>query len=142
MAREIQQNEIIPGCGFHHVAVRTPNWDGSLKFWLEGMGFHKKVEWGQAPTRAALLDMGDGNYLEVFEREALQNTEVEAPIFHFCLRTNDVDASFARAVEAGATVVSEPSDPSVFAEKGMKVRIAFIKGPGGEVCEFFQCDEL
>lgn len=139
---ENSTNEVVKGCGFHHVAVRTPDWDASLKFWCEGLGFVLKMEWGQAPSRACLLDTGDGNYLELFEREPLENTDVMAPILHFCFRADDVDAATERAREAGATVTTEPFDPSVFAEKGHKVRIAFVKGPGGELCEFFQSDIL
>lgn len=140
--RKIQENEVVKGCGFHHVAVRTPDWDASLKFWCEGMGFHPALEWGEAPTRACMLDTGDGNYLELFEREPLENIEAEAPILHFCFRADDVDAATEKARVAGAVVTMEPRDPPVFAEKGLKVRISFVKGPGGELCEFFQSDTL
>lgn len=142
MPREKHTNEVIKGCGFHHVAVRTPNWDGSLKFWVEAMGFKETVGWGEAPTRAVLLDTGDGNYLELFEREPLENTDADAPILHFCFRADDVDAAYAKAIAAGAASMVEPKDPDVFEAKGLKVRIAFVKGPAGEVCEFFQCADL
>ena len=146
MQREIQPNEIVKGCGFHHVAVRTHDWDASLKFWIEGLGFHPAIEWGEAPSRACMLDMGEGNYLELFEREKLphiQNgTEAEAPILHFCLRTDNVDAATEKARIAGATITTEPVDPPVFSEKGFKIRISFFTGPGGEVCEFFQTPDL
>jgi glyoxylase I family protein len=136
------ENETISGCGFHHVAVRTPDFDGSVRFWRDGMGFHEAVTWGEKPNRAILLDTGDGNYLELFEREPLGDVEAAAPILHFCLRSDDVDAAVEVARNAGAEVISEPANPPVFAEKGLKVRIAFIRGPGGEVCEFFQSDTL
>ena len=142
MQREIQPNEIVKGCGFHHVAVRTHDWDASQKFWIEGLGFHPAIEWSEAPTRACMLDMGDGNYLELFEREKLETADAEAPILHFCLRTNDVDAATEKARKAGATITVEPVDPPVFQEKGFKIRISFFVGPGGEVCEFFQSDIL
>ena len=142
MERKIQQNEVVKGSGFHHVAVRTHDWDASLNFWIEGLGFHKAIEWSESPTRACMLDMGDGNYLELFERAPLEDTSAEAPIMHFCLRTDDVDAATEKARAAGATVTCEPTDPSVFADKGWKVRISFVTGPSGEVCEFFQSDIL
>jgi glyoxylase I family protein len=135
-------NTTIKGCGFHHVAIRTPNWDKSLEFWIDGMGFKQAVQWGEAPSRATLLDTGDGNYLEIFERAPLENTQVDAPILHFCFRTDDVDAATERAREAGARVTMEPANPEVFSARGMKVRIAFIEGPSGEICEFFQSEEL
>ena len=142
MERKIQPNEIVKGSGFHHVAVRTHDWDASLKFWIEGLGFHQAIEWSEAPTRACMLDMGDGNYLEIFERERLENFDAEAPHLHFALRTTDVDAATEKARAAGAKVACEPTDPSVFDDKGWKVRISFVQGPSGEVCEFFQSDIL
>jgi glyoxylase I family protein len=140
--REKHQNTTISGCGFHHVAVRTPNFDESLKFWIEGLGFRLAVAWGEAPQRACLLDTGDGNYLEIFEREPLENTDIEAPIMHFCFRTDDCDATVEKARAAGAVVTMEPKVPAPFLEQGIEARIAFIKGPGGEICEFFQSDKL
>ncbi len=142
MAREIQQNTTIKSCGFHHVAVRTPDWDGSLRFWTEGLGFHLALQWGAAPNRACLLDTGDGNYLELFEREPLANVEAESPIMHFALRTDDCDAAVERARAAGAEVTVEPKVPQPFLDQGVTARIAFVKGPGGEICEFFQSDAL
>lgn len=142
MQRQVQQNEVIKGCGFHHIAVRTSDWDASIQFWTEGLGLHKAIEWGEAPTRACMLDMGDGNYLELFERAPLENKEAEAPILHLCLRTDDVDAATEKARAAGATITMEPVNPSVFTDKGLKIRISFFTGPGGEVCEFFQSDIL
>lgn len=140
--RKIQKNEIVKGCGFHHVAVRTSCWEESLKFWCDGMGFHLALEWGEAPERACLLDTGDGNYLELFERPPLEELEAESPILHFCFRTDDVDAATERARAAGAEVTVEPKEPAVFSERGHAVRLSFVKGPGGELCEFFQSDTL
>lgn len=140
--RKIQKNEVVSGCGFHHVAVQTSEWEKSTKFWREGMGFHLALEWGEAPERACLLDTGDGNYLELFERPPLENKDADSPILHFCFRTDDVDAATERARAAGAEVTVEPKEPAVFSERGHKVRLSFIKGPGGELCEFFQSDTL
>jgi glyoxylase I family protein len=142
MRRDKHNNTTIAGSGFHHVAVRTPDWDGSIRFWTQGLGLGVALEWGEAPRRACLLDMGDGNYLELFEREPLENVDAEAPIMHFCLRTDDCDAAVEKARAAGAEVTMEPKEPQPFLERGIKARIAFVKGPGGEVCEFFQSDIL
>ena len=53
-----------------------------------------------------------------------------------------MDAAYAKAMAAGATSMVEPKDPDVFEARGLKVRIAFVKGPAGEVFEFFQCADL
>jgi len=143
MRRPRHENTAVQGCGFHHVAIRTADWERSLRFWREGMGFEIGVQWGEAPRRACMLDTGDGNYLEIFERDAVPGgVPSEAAILHFCFRTDDVDAATERARAAGAEVTVEPKDIAVFGEPKIPVRLAFFKGPDGEICELMQQDVL
>ena len=135
-------NQIIKGCGFHHVAIWTGDWEKSQKFYRDGLGFQTKVEWGEAPSRAAMLDTGDGNYLEIFERDAAKSTVGEASVLHICLRCDDVEAATQIAREAGARVKTEPFSPETFQKIGLNAKIAFIYGPDGEIIEFFECAQL
>ncbi len=135
-------NQIIKGCGFHHVAIWTGEWEKSLKFYLDGLGFTSKVEWGEVGSRAAMLDTGDGNYLEIFERDAAKQTVGEANILHLCLRCDDCAAATEIARNAGATVKTEAFSPETFQKIGLNAKIAFILGPNGEIIEFFECAEL
>jgi catechol 2,3-dioxygenase-like lactoylglutathione lyase family enzyme len=64
-------NTVIPGCGYHHVALRVADFDATLRFYIDGLGFRKAVEWGEGDRRACLMDTGDGNYLEVFARRTV-----------------------------------------------------------------------
>jgi glyoxylase I family protein len=143
MRREKHTNQVVPGCGFHHVAIRTSQWERSLRFWQDGMGFRPAVEWGEAPRRACMLDTGDGNYLEIFERDAVPGgVPSEAAVLHFCFRADDCDAALERARAAGAEVTKEPTSLMVFGDPLIPIRIAFFKGPDGEICELFQNDVL
>ena len=143
MRRPKQENKTISGCGFHHVAIRTADWDRSLRFWQDGMGFSIAVQWGETPRRACMLDTGDGNYLEIFERDPLPNgPSGDAAILHFCFRTEDTDAATERARAAGAKVTVEPKTVEVFGEPKIPVRLAFFEGPDGEICELFQNEVL
>ena len=54
MQRPPVPNPAVPGCGFHHVAIRTAQWDRSLAFWQAAMGFSLAVQWGEAPRRACM----------------------------------------------------------------------------------------
>jgi glyoxylase I family protein len=142
MRRKSQPNEVISGCGFHHVAIRTADWERSLRFWQEGMGFRLAVQWSDPPRRACMLDTGDGNYLEIFERDPAEGIPSEAAILHFCFRTDDLSASLERARAAGAEVTLEPKTVDVFGERIGTARIAFFKGPDGEICELFENEVL
>ena len=59
-------NSKIGGGGFHHVAIRVYDFDATVRFYTEVLGFTDKVRWGEGDNRAIMLDTGDGNYLEVF----------------------------------------------------------------------------
>ncbi len=135
-------NQKIPGCGFHHIAIWTADWEKSLQFYSEGLGFTQKVAWGEAPKRAVMLDAGDGNYLEIFEREAEKQRVGEANILHLCFRCDNCEAAVEVARAAGATVTTEAVAPEVFAKMGLGAKIAFVLGPSGEIIEFFECPQL
>lgn len=138
-------NKTLAGGGFHHVAIRAADFGRSYKFYVDGLGFTEKMAWGKAPRRAVMLDTGDGNYLEIFERPELPApVQAEgAAIMHFAIRTEDCDAAATRAVAAGGVITMEPKDVPIDSSIGeVVVRIAFFKGPDGEVVELFQNDQL
>lgn len=136
-------NQKISGCGFHHVAIRTYNFEQSVRFYTGAVGFVQKILWGEAPARGVMLDTGDGNYLEIFERagEAVETTG-EANILHFALRCDDCEAATEVARAAGAKITLEPTVPSAFTALGLKTKISFLQGPDGEIVEFFESKDL
>lgn len=134
----------VQGPGFHHIAIRVFDFDATLRFYAEGLGFRRVYGWGEGDRRAAMLDTGDGNYLEVFAGGKRPHGEdpPEGVLLHFALRTADTDSAYARALAAGARSTMEPKDVPIDGDHPLTVRIAFVKGLDGEVIEFFQNDEL
>ena len=130
--------------GFHHVAIRAVDFDATLRFYLDGFGLSRAFGWGEGDSRAALLDVGDGNYLEVFAggKPRPEHDQAEDVLLHIALRTPDADASYARALAAGAQAHIPPKDVLIDGDRPVPVRIAFVRGLDGEVIEFFQNDEL
>ena len=126
--------------GFHHVCIKTRDWDRTLAFYQDTLGFVEKIAWRAAPQRAVMLDVGDGNYLEVFEDLAF----VPAPngaVVHFALRTTRLDEVAALVRATGAKITLEPKDVTIAttnAHAPVPIRIFFCEGPGGEIIEFFQ----
>lgn len=135
-------NEILRGGGFHHVAFRVRDFDKSVAFYTEVLGFVPKIEWGQKPDRGVLLDTGDGNYFELFERPGQAPERGDGVIWHVALRTRDCAGSLERARKAGCKVTREteileiPSRPT----GPTRVKIAFFQGPDGEEIELFEND--
>ena len=131
-------NAAIGGGGFHHVAIRAHDFDASVRFYTAALGFRERIAWGEGDKRAVMLDTGDGNYLEVFAG-GKAGAKPEGAILHLAIRTADCDAALARARAAGAQVTMEPAAIDIPSRPGpTPVRIAFFKGPDGEVIELFQ----
>ena len=59
----------------------------------------------------------------------------EGAILHFCLRVADTDASYARALAAGAKPRLEPVTRRLSDDPLVEARIAFVTGPSGETIE-------
>ena len=134
-------NTLLGGGGFHHVAVRVHDFNAALRFYTEALGFTEKVRWGEGDGQIALLDVGDGSYLEVLAGGP-KDPPAGGPLGHFAVRTDDVDAAIERVRRAGAKIRLEPRDvtPKNSRPFQISMRIAFCYGPGGEEIEFFKND--
>ena len=131
----VGSNQTIGGGGFHHVSFRVRDIEASIKFYVEGLGFVPKLSWGQGEKRTVLLDTGDGNYFEI----SGGGSDMPEGIFrHVALRTTDCDTAIERARTAGAEITVEPKDVLLPSDPPTPVRVAFFKGPDGEVIEYFQ----
>lgn len=140
--------------GFHHVAIRAVDFDESIRFYTEGLGFrvHFPFSVPGRIDRAAFLDAGDGRFVELFgsgstvqaegRRRRPDEERTEGALLHFCLKVADTDASYARAIAAGAESRVEPRTVRLGEEPLAEVRIAFVTGPNGEVIEFMQSEQL
>ncbi len=130
-------NAIIPGCGFHHVAMKVRDFDAVRRFYVDGLGCTESLAWGDGDGSAAMLDFGDGRCMEIFAGGA--EAGGEGSLLHLCLSTDDADTAYARALAAGAASQMEPTDVDIEARSETRpVRIAFVVGPAGETIEFFQ----
>lgn len=136
-AEAAKGNQKLPGCGFHHLALRASDFDRSYRFYTEVLGFRRRTGWGEGEKRVALLNFGDGGLLELFG--AGVKDAPQGCYWHAALKVDDVDAAFETAVAAGAGVHQPPKDALLGnpGEEQIPVRLAFIKGFDGELLEFF-----
>lgn len=134
-------NNVIPGMGFHHIALRVTDFDRSIAFYTEVLGAVVVAAWNAAPSRCVMLDMGDGGRFEIFEANSgtKPNTDNLAGEWcHLALKTTDADFAYNRAIEAGCKTVIAPKDVVLASQPPIPARIAFVSAFDGEVIEFFQ----
>jgi glyoxylase I family protein len=134
------KNRKIGGGGFHHISMHVQDLDASIAFYAQGLGFEIRLAWGPADRRTVLLDTGDGNYLEL-SQGASDGFNPNGLVRHFAFRTADCDKAIEAARAAGAEVTVETKAVTLSSEPPTPIRVAFFKGPDGEVIEFFE-DEV
>ena len=136
---EESKNKKIKNCGLHHIAVQTSQWERSLFFYEEILGMAAVAE-AEIPGRKLVhLDIGDGSYIELstFSGEYREGEDItsQSPVIHIGLTTSDVNDAVAQVRQAGFEVTVEPKD----IESGdINARFAFVRGPNGELIEFYQ----
>ena len=129
-------NTVIQGAGVHHIALHSNNFDKTLEFYTKTLGFKTHLCWGEGRSRQALLDIGDGNFLEVFADG--NGILPEGPLFHLALRCENVDEVYNAALAAGAKPKTEPCDVNIPSNPPLPIRIAFFIGFDGDVIELFK----
>ncbi|MEE2658183.1 MAG: VOC family protein [Candidatus Latescibacterota bacterium] len=132
------KNGVIAGGGCHHLAVQARDWEESMKLYRDVLGMTVAAEFG-TDRKIALLDMGDGSHMELFEpKEDTPSPGDESandPLTHFAIATDDTEAAIEIVRAAGYEVTIEPKTLDLGA---LNVTIAFFCGPSGESIEFFQ----
>lgn len=132
-------NAVLGGGGIHHVAIRAGDFDASVRFYKELLGFKEAASWGSGDNRAIMLDTGDGNCLEIFAGGSREQ-KPEGAFLHIALRTGNCDTIIEGVRSAGLQITVEPKDVVLESSPPLPARIAFFKGPDGEVIELFQTE--
>ncbi len=145
-------NPKLGGGGLHHVAVEARDFEASLRFYVDALGFVERLRFPEETPagvlRVAMLDAGDGTFVELFEPtpdgpEAAGGPTPGGPsLFHFALRVADCDAATERARQAGAAIEEGPADFVLEGDPPVPCRYSFVRGPGGESVELIAIPDL
>lgn len=131
-------NSVIKGMSYAHMAIAAKDFDQSLAFY-RALGLTLYTSWGTGDDRIALLDIGDGSFLELFARPDLAGDGEGSPFLHYAFGVQNVDEAYRLAVAAGATPLKPPAEMPLDAHpRALTLRVAFVKGPSGEELEFFK----
>ncbi|OYD96372.1 hypothetical protein CDG76_06090 [Nostoc sp. 'Peltigera membranacea cyanobiont' 210A] len=155
----------IEGPGLHHFALLSYDIEATIRFYEQGFGARKRYDWNSAKTilptgevfnvigRLQLMDMGDGNYVELISGGKPASERVGYDVWnHIALRCDSVDRYYERAINAGAKPYNfvykdqiwdgRPADfevtGSFYGEPTINVRLAYCRGIDGELIELLQ----
>ena len=130
----------LRGGGLHHIAIEASDFDRSLRFYTEGLGFRNVLTFPEESQTVAMLDTGDGTYVELFSGGTKEKTS--GALLHFAVRTDDCDAATEQARAAGGSITWEPTEVVLEGDPPLPVRYSFCEGPDGEQIELLLADVL
>ncbi len=90
---------------FHHLFIRPADFDASLKFYRDVLGWAVTEEWGDAKEGRGAILSGGGVKVVIAERHEGDGGDGPRPNLH--LDIHDIDKRF-KALPKGSHVVAEP----------------------------------
>lgn len=137
--------------GLHHIAIRAENFEQTVRFYTEVMGYTIGHTWSLPEFKlkqAAMLKSPDGlSYLEIYDNQAdipaqgrkkLAKEEfVQTALLHICLTVKDSKKAYEIAIAGGATACLEPMVLHL-GNPAITVRNSLVYSPNGEVLEFME----
>ncbi|MEU7751288.1 VOC family protein [Micromonospora sp. NPDC049101] len=136
-----------------HVAISCPDVDESLRFYREGLGFSRTYEWTRTFTetgqvvycgRGVYIELGGHTYVELFPGGRRDVDSSAGPLQHIALIVPSVDEAYRNCLGAGGAAFpfdqwsGEPTTVTINGSPEMLVRVAFVKGPAGELIELYE----
>ena len=122
---------------FHHVAVKSVDYDKSFHFYTVGLGLKCVFEKGEGDRRMAFLELPDGSSIELFAGGT--GAEPVGGWGHLAFLVDSADAAYDAAIQGGGTHRSGPNDGVLSGKPAdMSIRTSFVYGPDKEIIEFFQ----
>ncbi|QNQ11165.1 VOC family protein [Sphingomonas alpina] len=127
----------------HHVAVRTPDLETALRFYVDVLDFRVVATWDYADEQLAYVAPAadDHFYVEILGGGEPQPTDVRpytdlgdslkyAGYHHFCLNVTSVEETVEKLRARGVTIVTEP-----FVLPAISRKLAFFCDPFGNLIE-------
>ena len=127
----------------HHVAVRTPDLEIALRFYVDTLGFRVIARWDYADEQLAYIApatddhfyvevLGGGEAIPQDVRPAadLGDSLKYAGYHHFCLSVTSIDDTIKKLRERGVKIIAEPFELAAISR-----RLAFFSDPFGNLIE-------
>ncbi len=137
-------NNALSNLRAHHVALRVPNYDETVRWYQDKLGFEMEVDWREEDRHLCYLRLGDFSLEVVGDGEVKdykpEINELEESMkiegyHHLCFRVESVDDVLAALNKQGVETFLEPVD---LREKfgGPPRKNAFVRDNSGNLVEF------
>ena len=123
--------------GIHHISMKC----NSEELFSRTVGFYRDIlmlKIYRVWKDGIMFDAGSG-VIEIFSTGT--DLPDEGVIRHYALAVRDPDALAERIRAAGYEITVEPKDIVIPSDPPLKARIAFCRGPVGEIIELF-CEKF
>ena len=128
--------------GFHHIALNASDFEKSYKFYTECLEFTEYRRWtsDDGNQTIALLRCGNGNMIELFSSAAKRTMydEEGGNVVHFAFRVDNAKYWYDKAISYGCESHMQVQSMALPSQPPVPCVLAFVKGPDGELIEFFE----
>lgn len=136
-----------------HVAILCKDVDESLRFYRDGLGFAKTYEWSKTMSktgqvlycdRGVYIELDGHTYIELFPGGRDDVSSISGPLQHIALIVPDVTEAYRKCLDSGGHAFpiedwdGGPTEVIINGEPEMEVKVAFVRGPGGELIELYE----
>jgi len=137
---KFMENTVIGCTGIAHIALLASDFEKSVKFYTDGLGCKIYRKWQSGERTIALLELGGGQYIELFSNARIPSEREEqgGQLTHLALTVRDCKKAYERAIAFGAVSKKEPTYMELPSEPPIPVTLAFVYGPDKEQIEFFE----
>jgi catechol 2,3-dioxygenase-like lactoylglutathione lyase family enzyme len=116
-----------------NVAVWVSDLERSERFYVDGLGLEVTARVDTDELREVIVGGGGGSELMLAVRKDASHVVAPDGIWKVFVYTDDAEASYRRALDAGAEAVAEPARLEQF-----QITLAFVKDPDGHLIELGQ----
>lgn len=120
--------------GIHHVAIKpiAEKYQATVDFYTKLLELEVVRSWGDSQMPCLMVSCGDNSCMEILSGK--EEVLIEGPLAHIAFATKQVDEVVEKVRKAGYEVTMEPKDVTL---GDLPARIAFFRGPTGEIIEVF-----
>lgn len=125
--------------GVHHIALSPAkeNYDKTVGFYTDVLGFSQVRSWGDGENRCIMLSCGDNTVMEIMNKGESDSAS-DGAFLHIAFQVDEVEELLEKVRVAGYPVTTEPVSVTIASTPPYPVRIAFFRGPANEHIELFK----